>query len=174
MRLDRCQSADLPAHTRESILALCALAYDEDLSSYLGWIGPGTHLLAYEGDALVGHLLIVQRALQAPGHDALRTAYVELVATHPAFQRRGIASALLSACLDDCAPFELAALSPSAVSFYTRLGWEEWRGPLSVRTPTGEEPTPDEVIMVRRTAHSPAWLHFDLPLSVEWREGEVW
>lgn len=174
MRLARCLSADLDAPVRASILALCALAYEEDLSSYLEWIGPGTHLLAYDGDILVGHLLVVQRALQAPGHDVLRTGYIELVASHPAYQGRGIASALLTACLEDCASFELAALSPSAVSFYTRLGWEEWRGPLSVRTPAGEEATPDELIMVRRTAQTPEWLHLDLPLSVEWRDGEVW
>ena len=70
--------------------------------------------------------------------------------------------------------FELAALSPSAVEFYTRLGWELWRGPLFVRTPAGPEPTPDEEVMVRRTPHTPAGLSLDLPLSVEWREGEVW
>jgi predicted N-acetyltransferase YhbS len=104
----------------------------------------------------------------------LRTGYIELVATDPQWQGHGFASALLRAAVADLAAFELGALSPSDDAFYSRLGWERWRGPLSVRLGSTAEPTPDEEIMVLRTPRTPPWLTLDMPLSCEWREGEVW
>lgn len=168
------ESTALTAALRGEIVALCTLAYDEDLSRYLDRIGPGVHFVARVGGALAGHLMIVERALQPGTAVPLRTAYVELVATHPAWQGQGIATALLRHSAAECDRYELAALSPSSVAFYARLGWELWRGPLSVRTAQGTEPTPDEEVMVRRTTRTPAWLDLEAPLSVEWRDGEVW
>lgn len=174
MHIVRTETVALAPDTRRDILALCELAYEEDLSPYVEWIGPGVHLCGYDNGVLVSHLMIVERALQAGELPTLRTAYVELVATHPAHQGRRYASTLLRAAEPDCDRFELAALSPSAVDFYMRLGWELWRGTLFVRTDSGLQPTPDEEVMVRRTPQTPPGLSLDLPLSVEWREGEVW
>lgn len=69
--------------------------------------------------------------------------------------------------------FDLAALSPFDERWYARLGWETWRGPLSIRTATGLLPTPDEQVMTLRLPRTPA-LDLDAPLSAEWRELESW
>jgi GNAT superfamily N-acetyltransferase len=163
----------LPSALRRKILSLCAAAYDEDLSPYFEWIGPGVHLCACQDDALVSHLMIVERALQPGSVTPLRTGYVELVATHPAWQGQGLATGLLRAAEPQLDRFDLAALSPSSASFYERLGWEPWRGPLFVRRDGTLQATPDEEVMIRRTITTPE-LDLDAPLSVEWREGEIW
>jgi aminoglycoside 2'-N-acetyltransferase I len=69
----------------------------------------------------------------------------------------------------------MGALGTGAHHFYERLGWRTWRGPTSVRTVTGERRTPDEdgFVMILTTPTSPA-LDLDLPLSCEWRPGDVW
>ena len=130
--------------------------------------------MAYDGGTLASHVLIVERMLQQAHREPLPTGYVELVATHPDWQRRGLASRLLRASARDLKAFALGALSPSSAGFYARLGWELWRGPLSVRRGDALEATPDEEVMIRRTCTTPAWLDLDAPLSVEWRDGEVW
>lgn len=132
------------------------------------------HLLGRVDGRLVSHLMLVERALQPEGHPPLRTAYVELVATHPAAQRRGHASTLLRALPPLMTDFELGGLSPSEAGFYARLGWEPWTGPLSVRTSDGLEPTPDEELMVLRLPRTPPTLDLARGISVEWRRGEVW
>jgi GNAT superfamily N-acetyltransferase len=174
MQIERRLTQELRADERHELLALCALAYDEDLAPYLGWIGDGVHLFVREGAVMVSHLMIVERGLQPADEPVLRTGYVELVATHPEWQGRGYASALLRASVKQLEAFQLGALSPSDAAFYSRLGWEPWRGPLLVRTERGLEPTPEEEIMVYRTSTTPVWLSLDAPLSCEWREGEVW
>jgi aminoglycoside 2'-N-acetyltransferase I len=102
-------------------------------------------------------------------------AYIELVATDPASQGNGYASMLLRALVSKLTKHDIAGLSPSAESFYARLGWELWRGPLFVRTEAGIESSPeDEEVMILRLPRTPAHLDLDAPLSVEWRPGEVW
>ena len=71
------------------------------------------------------------------------------------------------------ADYELAGLSPATEGLYARLGWRYWRGALSIRTETGLIPTPDEQIMFLRLPNTPP-LDDTLPLSAEWRPGEVW
>ena len=163
-----------PAQLTE-VLALCTAAYAEPMAQCLADIGPGLHALGRIDGALVAHALIVTRHLEVGGHGALRTAYVELVATDPGMQRRGHASALMRALESRMQDFDLGALSPSDPVFYARLGWELWRGPLAVRTPGGLERAPaDEQLMIRRLPRTPGSLPPDAPLSVEWRPGEVW
>jgi len=176
--LERRRTPELRTDERHDLLRLCAEAYGEDLTPYLEWIGDGVHLIGREAGELVSHLMVVERALQpmlpAAAGPVLRTGYVELVATHPRWQGHGFASALMRAAAEDLAAFELGALSPSDAAFYARLGWEPWRGPLSVRRGATTEATPDEEIMVLRTPRTPHWLTTDMPLSCEWREGEIW
>jgi hypothetical protein len=69
--------------------------------------------------------------------------------------------------------FDLGALSPSDDGFYVRLGWETWRGPLSIRTATGSMPTPEDRVMILCLPGTPD-LDLDAPLSAEWRDGELW
>jgi aminoglycoside 2'-N-acetyltransferase I len=71
--------------------------------------------------------------------------------------------------------YELGALSTPVPDFYTKLGWELWRGPTAVRSSEGVERTPDDDggIMVLRTPSSPQ-LNLDDQIVCEWREGDVW
>jgi hypothetical protein len=115
----------------------------------------------------------VTRWLQAGDGPLLKTAYVELVATAPAMQRRGYATSLLRYFPSQVIEFDLAALSPAPDALYTRVGWRFWRGPLAVRTAQGLVPTPEEEVMVLHLPRTPE-LDLELPLSVEWRPGEVW
>jgi aminoglycoside 2'-N-acetyltransferase I len=106
---------------------------------------------------------------------ALKTAYVEAVATLPAHQRNGYATRVMRRLVRSIrASYKVAALSPATTGIYTRLGWQFWRGPLSIRLPSGEHrATPEESVMVLPLPGRPA-LNLDQPLSAEWREGELW
>jgi GNAT superfamily N-acetyltransferase len=168
------ETAALDIDQRRAVLELCKVAYDEDLTRYLADIGPGLHALARADGALVAHAMIVPRQLETAGH-VLTTAYVELVATHPDARRRGYGSAVLRALAGRMDAYDIGALSPSDARFYARLGWELWRGPLCVHTNDEVvQSPPDERVMVLRLPRTPTELDFKVPLSVEWRPGEVW
>ena len=143
------------------------------MRAYFDAVGPGEHLLGWEDGRLASHLMWVTRWLQVRDGPLLRTAYVELVATTPAMQRRGYATALLEYIPLQVTDFDLAALSPAPDALYARLGWGFWRGPLAMRTADGLEPTPDEEVMVLKLPRTPV-LDLEAPLSIEWRPGEVW
>lgn len=162
----------LPEELETAIVALCTRAYEEPFAEYLAPFDDGTHLLGWLDGHLVSHLLLAPRTLHHGGR-ALRTAYVEAVATEPAMQGRGFASALLREAADLMAEYDLGVLSPSDHAFYERLGWERWRGPLMLRTATGDEPTPDEEVMYLRLPRTPA-IDPDGALACEWRPGELW
>lgn len=167
-------TAALPCDTRNEILALCRAAYDEDLTGYLGKVGPGLHLLGRVAGAVMSHAMVVERWLEVAGGRRLRTAYVELVATRPDQQRRDYAAALMRRLAQEIGEFDIGGLSPTDQRFYARLGWELWRGPLFVRNDTKVEPTADEQLMVLRLPRTPPDLSLDEPVSIEWRRGEVW
>jgi aminoglycoside 2'-N-acetyltransferase I len=168
-------SAQLTAAQRTAILDVCRAAYEEEVEPFFADIGPGLHVMGEAHGTLVTHALLVDRWLETPGHAPMRTAYVELVATHPEWQGRGYASQLLRSLVPHMPPCVIGALSPSDPVFYERLGWELWRGPLAVRTASGLEPSPsDEQVMVLRLPETPAGLDLDAPLSIEWRPGEAW
>jgi RNA polymerase-binding transcription factor len=73
----------------------------------------------------------VTRSLQSTGR-ALRTAYVEAVATYPGHRRRGFASALLTRLVEEVGDYDLAALSPSG----------QHRGPDAERSHAFSRPPP--------------------------------
>jgi len=181
----RCRTAVLDTELRACVLALCADAYEEDLSPYLDDIGEGEHLLGWQDGELVSHLMWVERLLyrdrsSVAQRPALRSAYIELVATAPSQQGRGHASTLMRAAAAALGDFDVGALSPSDEAFYARLGWERWHGPLFVRGQAegsdreAWEPTPDEEIMILRLPRTPSELDVHAPLAVDWRPGEVW
>ena len=149
------------------------LAYDEPLGHYLDAIGPGQHLVRRRGGQLVSHVMWVQRWVQVGEGPLLRTAYVELVGTHPDFRAQGLARELMTELIERVQGFELAALAPEATRLYEHLGWVPWRGPLFARR--GEELVPadsDEVVLIHPLPRTPV-LDLDAPLSVEWRSGEL-
>jgi len=132
-------------------------------------------VLAVADGVIVSHALWITRWLAPAGGTPLRTAYVEAVATDPARQRRGFASAVLRRLVREVADFELAALCPSddGQPLYARLGWETWTGPLSIRQGSTLIDTPDESIMIHRLRLTPP-LRLSDSMSAEWRPGEVW
>ncbi len=166
-------ATDLSPDLRRAIIALCSAAYEEDFEPTLALLPDPVHLLGLQGGILVSHLAWVTRWLQVGSEPLLKTGFIEAVATAPAHQRQGHATRLLTTAATRLDDYEIGALSPSESGFYARLGWELWRGPLAARTATGRVPTPDEEVMILRLARTPA-LSLDEPLSVEWREGEVW
>jgi len=167
---------ELSSAEHAAVRSLCSLACEEDYGPALRSFTGATHVLGKLDGRLVSHALWIRRHLQPGGHPPLRTAYVEGVATHPDFQRRGFGTAVMREVrrvLEGVADFELAALSPAQPEWYGRLGWERWRGPLFIRTPAGRPATPDEEVMIRRLPRTPP-LNLGDPLSAEWREGELW
>lgn len=159
---------------RRQIVAFCTRAYDEDMAPVFRSFADPTHVLGFRAGALASHALWVTRVLQAGDLPPLRTAYVEAVATDPAWRRRGFAAAVMRRLAAEVRDFDLAALSPFDEGYYARLGWETWRGPLFARTGEGLEPSPpDETVMILRLPKTPA-LDLTGPLSAEWREGDVW
>jgi aminoglycoside 2'-N-acetyltransferase I len=164
---------DLTEELLSAIHVLCNRAYEEDLISLFNTFTDSTHVLGYLEETLVSHAMWVTRWLQPGDGPTLRTAYVEMVATEPNLQRRGFASAIMKRLGETISDFELGGLCPAEPELYAKLGWIFWRGPLFIRTPGGLMPTPDEKVMILRLSKTPA-LDLSLPLSAEWREGEVW
>ena len=143
----------------------------DDIAHAMG----GVHWLAEVRGRIVGHASVVPRVLEAGGV-AMTTGYVEAVATHPDWQRRGIASRLVTLANEHIAgTFELGALSTDLHTVYERVGWERWRGPTYVRTDDGPVRTEDEDdgIMILRTPRTPPLTGTEV-LSCEWRAGDAW
>ena len=166
---------DLNADTRAAIIQVCRTAHQQDDFTRLFAYIPsgGIHVLAYRERELVGHAVATTRWLQPDGLPLLRTAYVDAVATLPAYQGQGIGSALMRHLASAIADFELACLATERVSFYARLGWEVWRGPLAGRRATELMPTPDpEGIMILRLPRTPL-LAVEKLLVVEY-DGRIW
>jgi aminoglycoside 2'-N-acetyltransferase I len=173
-------AADALNHAaRAEIIDLCQSAYREDFTRLFEELPGSIHVLERdERGLLVSHAEWVTRWLQPADLRALRTAYVEAVATIPERQGRGLATAVLRRVSDELGvnPMrELGALSPSAPAFYARLGWELWRGRLAIRHGERIEPTPaDEQVMILRLPRTPATLVTTSLLTAEWRSGELW
>jgi len=173
LTIERSASGSLSPRLLGELRSLCEEAYGQDLARYFADIGPGVHLLGWLGSALVSHVMWVERTLYPAGAEPLQAAYVELVATRVAAQRRGFASELMRRLAHEIRAYALGALSPSDPAFYQRLGWERWRGALFVRRSGRITATPDETVMVLRLRASPA-LDLAAPLGIDWRPGEVW
>jgi aminoglycoside 2'-N-acetyltransferase I len=175
LTLEIARSDEMSLARRLEIERLVNAAYGEDVSGLFATLGPATHLVAVEDGAIVTHAMWITRWLQPGDLPPLETAYVEMVATLPRCQGRGLATFVMNRLVRELPEsYALAALCPARSGIYERLGWWFWRGPLSIRLPDGGTlPTPDEWVMVHRLPQSPP-LDFTAPLSAEWREGELW
>lgn len=144
----------------------------------------GHHWLIELDGRILSHASVVTRTLWA-GDRVLETGYVEAVATLPAFENRGLGSAVVQQASDHIrAGYQLGALSTGRHAFYERLGWRTWRGRTYVRLPGGSGssggrddvvPTTDDdgSVLVLTTPASPP-LDLDGSLICDWREGDVW
>jgi aminoglycoside 2'-N-acetyltransferase I len=164
--------AHLSLSERKSILALCSRAFGTDYAPIYSTFSNPMHILAWLDGELVSHALWITRWLQCGNGPLLRTAYVEAVGTDPPYQGKGFATGVMRELQAHIMDYELGCLSPATYGFYERLGWEYWRGPVSIRTQAGLLPTPYEVMVLR--LHGTPILDLDSPLSAEWRPGELW
>jgi len=169
------RTEDLNPATREAIIGVCVAATQEadfyNLFSYFP--AGGRHFMAYDDALLVSHAVVTTRWVQPEGLPILKTAYVDAVATLPAYQGQGFGSAVMQHLAEQIGDYEIACLQTERQSFYTRLGWEEWRGPLAGRGAEGLVPTPDQRgVMILRLAHTPP-LTLDGLLTVE-ISGRIW
>ena len=171
------RTSDLAAATRATIVDLCVAAHqEEDFRNLFVYVpSGGLHFLAYRDEQLVSHALVTTRWLQPEGLPLLRTAYVDAVATLPACQGRGYGSSLLRYLADAIdQDYTVACLESDRPSFYQRLGWEIWRGPLAGRGEHGLVPTPDQQgVMILRLTQTPP-LDLDGTLTIECQEGRIW
>jgi aminoglycoside 2'-N-acetyltransferase I len=167
------QAVDLPIARKEEIISLCSAAYAMDFSQLFETLPGSIHVLAWLNGKVVSHAAWVTRWLQPEGQNLLRTAYVEAVATAPECRGRGLASAVLKELQTQIRDYQLGALSPSDPAFYERLGWELWRGPLAIRLPNEQLPTPDSRVMILRLDSTPT-LNLNSLLTAEVRVGNGW
>jgi aminoglycoside 2'-N-acetyltransferase I len=144
---------------------------DDDWEHAIG----GTHVLVEVDDIVVSHASVVPRRLQLPDR-ALSAGYVESVATHPLFQRRGYAAAAMeriARVIHDT--YDIGALSTGVPDFYLQLGWERWSGMTFVNAPEGHLRTMEEdgAVFVLRTPRTGA-IDLDAPITCDHRFGDVW
>ncbi len=180
-RVRQARTEELTAHEIDEIRTLLWAAFHHDVEDERftedDWqhaLG-GVHFIGTDAGRVVSHAAVVERELRA-AEQPLRTGYVEAVATVPAEQRRGHGTAVMREVNTHIADaYELGALGTGSQSFYERLGWQVWRGSSSVRGPAGNVATPDDdgYILVLLTPSTPP-LDLDLPISCDWREGDVW
>lgn len=166
----------LSAATRAAIVQLCIAAHqEEDFRRLFTYIpSGGRHFLAYREEGLVSHAVVTTRWLQPGGHPVLKTAYVDAVATLPAYQGQGYGSAVMRHLAKNIADYAIACLETDRPAFYQRLGWEIWRGALAGRSARGLIPTPEQKgIMILRLAETPA-LDLDRELTIECQAGRIW
>lgn len=144
---------------------------DDDWDHTLG----GMHAVIVHRGALIAHAAVVQRRLLHGGR-ALRCGYVEGVAVREDWRRQGLGSAVLDAAEQVIrGAYQVGALSASAEGrrLYPPRGWLAWRGPISVLSPDGVVPTPedDDSVLVLPVGVD---LDPDAALVCDWRDGDVW
>ena len=173
LKLEVLHADQLMSEQLAEIHALCNRAYDADLESLFRTFSDVTHVIGWWGPVMVSHAMWVTRWLQPSNQPPLRTAYVEMVATEPQFQGRGFASAVMRRLASAIHDFEMGGLCPAEPMLYTKLGWVFWQGPLFIRTKESLISTPEIQVMILPLPKT-LLLDLTLPLSAEWREGELW
>jgi aminoglycoside 2'-N-acetyltransferase I len=152
-------------------LAFAGELEEEDWEHSLG----GMHAVALVGGVVVGHGAVVQRRLLHAGRP-FRVGYVEGVAVHPDWQRRGVGGRLmerLEVVVRGGYDFGALGTSDEGLRLYLRRGWTVWRGPLGAVTPEGIVDTPEEAGAVL-VLPGQAPLDLDGRLLCDHRAGDLW
>jgi aminoglycoside 2'-N-acetyltransferase I len=160
------------AQTAE-VIALCSDVFRLDYSFYMNLGFDRVHVLGCDDGRLVSHALWLERQLRIGDGPWLNAAYVEGVATHPDYRRRGYGSAVMRRLQQEIAGYDLGALSPSGPEWYEQLGWERWLGPLFIEQDGALQVTPDECVLVYQTPNTGA-LDLRAALTAPWRPFELW
>ncbi len=170
-------SDDLDADTRAALRGLWDRAFgdrfsDDDADHAYG----GVHVLARDGDRLVGHASAVPRRLRFGDGPWRTVGYVEGVATEPKRQGEGIGRAMMQRLqVEITGRWPVALLSTGqAKLFYETLGWEQWRGLSYTLTAQGVVPDDEHGgLMVLRL--DPSVLpDLSVDVTCEDRTGDAW
>jgi GNAT superfamily N-acetyltransferase len=165
------------AGLRQAVVDVCLAAHEEDEFRYMfiKYFASGArHFLAHDGDTLVSHAVVTTRGVQPEGLPILRTAFVDAVSTLPSRQSQGYGSATMQRLAENIGDYEIGCLQTDRTSFYARLGWEEWRGPLAGRSDHGPIPTPDQRgVMVLRLPNTPP-LDLGAAMTIEQQPERIW
>lgn len=176
LHIETRRTADIDESMRHAIIAMCTEAHGNDFSDlFTRYLPPdGQHAIGLIDGAVVGHAVITTRWLQHDEGPLLRTAYVDAVSTSPAHQGQGIGSTVMRRLAQLASTdYDIACLETDRHSFYARLGWELWRGPLAGRGDDGLVPTPDQTgIMILRLPRTPP-LNIDGALTIK-IDGRIW
>ena len=173
--LDVKEKRDVSEREYWEILDLCSRAYGLDYQPFLKTFYSATHILGRYRRELVTHALWIPRWLQYPGLPLWRAAYVEAVATDERYRNRGFTSIVMQRLAREIKDYDIGGLCTGAsINLYLRLGWQLWQGPLFIRKSNGIMATPEERgVMVLVLPETPR-IDLEMPLSAEWREGELW
>jgi len=171
------ESDQVDEATRTALRTLWARAFGdrfsaEDEAHAYG----GVHVLARDGDRLVGHASAVPRRIQFGDGAWLQVGYVEAVATDPDRQGEGSGRRVMERLREEIAArWPVAMLSTGrATGFYERLGWERWRGLSYTRTATGAVPDDEHGgLMVLRLDPAVA-TDLSVAVTCEHRPGDAW
>ena len=166
----------LTGEQRRAVIDVCVQAHDstEFERLFINIPSGGHHVLAYSGSTLVSHAVVTTRWAQPQGHRPLRTAFVDAVSTLPEFQGLGFATAVMQTLALTIEDFEIGCLQTDRMSFYERLDWELWRGPLAGRNDMDLIPTPwQRGVMVLRLARTPP-ITLDELLTIECQATRIW
>jgi aminoglycoside 2'-N-acetyltransferase I len=170
------RTRQLDAVTRAALVELCTVANQEDFSRLFFYLPTdGLHFIAYFDEQIVSHAVVTTRWVQPERRPVLRTAYVDALATLPAYQRRGFGTAVMREAISQIAEYDLGCLKTNRAAFFERLGWQRWRGPRAARGPDGSlTPAPDQPdILILRLASTPL-LDLDRLLTIETQTGRIW
>ena len=173
IRLRRTRQLD--AIVRATIVELCTAAHQADFSHLFYYLpADGLHFIAYFDEQIVSHAVVTTRWVQPERRPTLRAAYVDTVATLPAYQRRGYGRAVMRELAANISTYDIACLKTVRTAFFEQLGWERWRGPRAGRSGPEMIPTPDQQnIMILRLVRTPP-LDLDRSLTIETQAGRIW
>lgn len=169
------RTGELDDEQRQEIALLCSIVFGHRYDSDFDTVSPDTiHVIGIHEERVVAHAALHTRWLGLPDYPLLKTAYVDSVATLPRQRGKGYASAVMRRLATHVRKYDIGALAANTPHFYERLGWELWHGPLFARRDGEVIPAPNEHgVMILRLPGTPRLSLWE-PLSVEWREGDVW
>jgi aminoglycoside 2'-N-acetyltransferase I len=149
VKLEIVHSVDIEESLRQRLLAWLYREFGTYTDEY-AWAIADWHVLAWEGDLLVGHVDITERTASVGGGE-LRLGGIGGVVTLQEWRKRGIASAALERAArflrDELAvPFGLLVCDPALTPFYQELGWQTVAGPLIFDQPAFFQPGLDQTI----------------------------
>jgi aminoglycoside 2'-N-acetyltransferase I len=136
----------------------------------------GVHVLALDGERVVGHASAVPRRIRFGDQGWRSVGYVEAVATDPDHQGEGVGRRVMGRLHEEVAArWPVAMLSTGrATGFYERLGWERWRGSSYTRTATGAVPDDEHGGLMILRLDPAAVPDLSVAVTCEDRPGDAW